>query len=644
MIGEIETSRGGFRAALIGVPFSVAAVLALGWPTGALAQAITEYALPAGYSNPVGITSGPDGALWFTDANGSTNYVGRITATASNPQITEHALSNGYGAYYITTGSDGNLWFTDTIIGSATIPALGNITTGGTINEFNFPNGVGGAKEIVTGADSALWFPQGGVMGHMTTGGTYSNFMLPGSANSTGVTLGPDNNVWFTDQGTNAIGRITTGGSVSEFTISTPNSMPQDITPGPDGNLWFTETTGNKIGRITTGGTITEFTIPTANSGASGIVKKGNALWFTEPSAHKIGRITVGGVIAEFPTPVAGSAPTAIVAGSDGALWFVDANGNAPSIGRVQPPETAHDFNNDSYSDIFWRDNSGNMAIWEMSGSAILNENTAGFGGVPTVWSIIGQHDFNGDGNADVLWRNTSGDLAIWEMNGTTILNVNTAGLGNVPTVWSVAGVGDFNGDGMADILWRNTSTGDLAIWLMNGTTILNANTAGLGNVPLNWSVVGVGDFNGDGMADILWRNTTNGNVAIWLMNGTTLTNANTATFGNMPSGWFVAGTGDFNGDGKSDILWRDGSGDLAIWEMNGTTILNPNTSGVGNLSTVWSVAVTGDFNSTGMSGILWTDTSGDLAIWYMNGTTISSGAGLGTMPTSWTIQGTNAD
>ncbi|HUD87638.1 MAG TPA: VCBS repeat-containing protein, partial [Xanthobacteraceae bacterium] len=118
----------------------------------------------------------------------------------------------------------------------------------------------------------------------------------------------------------------------------------------------------------------------------------------------------------------------------------------------------------------------------------------------------------------------------------------------------------------------------------------------------------------------------------------------NSATFGNMPSTWFVAGTGDFNGDRMSDILWRDSAGDVAIWEMNGTTILNPSTSGVGNLSTVWSVAETGDFNGTGKSDILWTDTSGDVAIWFMNGTTIASGTGLGTISTTYTIQGTNAD
>jgi hypothetical protein len=172
----------------------------------------------------------------------------------------------------------------------------------------------------------------------------------------------------------------------------------------------------------------------------------------------------------------------------------------------------------------------------------------------------------------------------------------------------------------------------------------LNPSSSGLGNVATNWSVVGVGDFNGDGMADILWRNNNNGNVAIWLMNGTTVTNSSTATFGNMPLTWSVAGTGDFNGDGSSDILWTDTSGDIAIWEMNGTTILNPNTSEVGNLSTVWTVAETGDFNADGLSDILWRDTSGDIAIWFMNGTTITSGTGLGTIATTFTIQDTNAD
>src|SRR5882672_9635573 len=62
----------------------------------------------------------------------------------------------------------------------------------------------------------------------------------------------------------------------------------------------------------------------------------------------------------------------------------------------------------------------------------------------------------------------------------------------------------DFNGDGKADILWRQNGTGSTSIWLMDGGTIQS--TAGGWNVTTDWVVQAVGDFNGDGKADILWR------------------------------------------------------------------------------------------------------------------------------------------
>jgi hypothetical protein len=74
----------------------------------------------------------------------------------------------------------------------------------------------------------------------------------------------------------------------------------------------------------------------------------------------------------------------------------------------------------------------------------------------------------------------------VWLMNGTTV-----AGGVSLPTTdpsWSIVGTGDFNGDGKTDILWHHTS-GAVAIWLMNGTAV--ASSVGLPSADTSWSIVG---------------------------------------------------------------------------------------------------------------------------------------------------------
>ena len=212
---------------------------------------------------------------------------------------------------------------------------------------------------------------------------------------------------------------------------------------------------------------------------------------------------------------------------------------------------------------------------------------------------------------------------------------------GSELVLWHTAGIGDFNGDGKSDILWRNISTGMVTMWLMNGSSITSWATI-LGGGNTDWMIAGAGDFNGDEKADILWRNTSTGMVTMWLMNGTTITNWATI-LGTGNTAWTVAGTGDFNGDGKSDILWRNSStGMVTMWLMNGTTITNWATIlGTGN--TAWTVAGTGDFNGDGKSDILWRNSStGMVTMWLMNGTTITNWATiLGTGNTAWTVAGT---
>jgi len=73
--------------------------------------------------------------------------------------------------------------------------------------------------------------------------------------------------------------------------------------------------------------------------------------------------------------------------------------------------------------------------------------------------------------------------VALWFMSGATIQSGSS--LGTVSTAWTPDRIGDFDGDGKADILWRNTSSGDVAIWLMNGPSI--ASNTFITSVPTSW-------------------------------------------------------------------------------------------------------------------------------------------------------------
>ena len=119
--------------------------------------------------------------------------------------------------------------------------------------------------------------------------------------------------------------------------------------------------------------------------------------------------------------------------------------------------------------------------------------------------------------------------------DGTVVLTISFDGTaGNeytgkygsaVRLIESSSSVGhDLDGDGKADLVWRHTN-GNAAVWLLNGTAAPSF-TGSLGGVGSAWEVAGVGDTDADGNADIIWRNTTSGAVAVWLMNGVTMTSA----------------------------------------------------------------------------------------------------------------------
>jgi virginiamycin B lyase len=212
--------------------------------------------------------------------------------------------------------------------------ASARTATAQTITEFPAPFTLW-AGSIVAGSDGALWFTGANKIGRITTAGVVTEFSIPVPAPFfvyTNIAAGPDGALWFglvnVTRGwpaSRGIGRMTTTGEFSEFLLPTGGPISGGITAGPDGALWFGE--GGKFGRITTTGTINEYPLQTPNSGLSGITAgPDGALWFTEGLSPKIGRITTAGEFSEFALPTPDSSLQGITAGSDGALWFTELN------------------------------------------------------------------------------------------------------------------------------------------------------------------------------------------------------------------------------------------------------------------------------------------------------------------------------
>jgi FG-GAP-like repeat/RTX calcium-binding nonapeptide repeat (4 copies) len=143
-------------------------------------------------------------------------------------------------------------------------------------------------------------------------------------------------------------------------------------------------------------------------------------------------------------------------------------------------------------------------------------------------------------------------------------------------------------------------------------------------------------DFNGDGKSDILWRN-TDGSIAIWELDGTKVTPKSVSS---LTADWTIAGTGDFNGDFNTDILFRNTNGTVVTWQLDSSSITS--TSVIGTAPLDWTIAGTGDFNGDGESDILWRNTNGNIATWELNDATLTTSSVIGAVTPDWKIAGTD--
>jgi hypothetical protein len=513
------------------------------------------------------MTVGPDNNLWFVEEN--TSKIGQFVIGSGFKEFPTTTASAD--PFHIVSGPDGNLWFVENAVGK-----IGYITTAGSLGpEYSIPSGANsGPRSINVGSDNNLWFTEEGStvnkIGQIVIANlpAMTEFTSPTSVTPWGIRSEPDDALWFTDYTTSAIARITTAGIFTGFyPTPTINSEPRSVIVGPDNAIWFTEQNGNNIGRISP------------------------SIVFT--AAHDFNGDNMSDILWENSGNVAlwlMNGKSTLQTGSLGTVsgWSIIGQQAFKGVTAAAGPQS-------QTADILWRDTAGDLAIWFMNGLTVSS--TAGLGNVPTHWNVYGTADLNGNGNGDILWYDNgtggSGTVAVWFMNSSGTVQ-STASLGTVPpsSGWTILGDSGVGCGGVGcggGIFWQD-SAGDLAVWKLTGGQVTGSSGLGTVSPSSGWVVQGVGNFEGssNGGTDILWYNTASGAVAIWtISNGQVQSTASVATV-PPSSGWKIAQIGDYNGDGMSDILWIDGSGDVAVWFMNGPTIAS--TAGYGSVGTSWQV------------------------------------------------------
>lgn len=336
---------------------------------------------------------------------------------------------------------------------------------------------------------------------------------------------------------------------------------------------------------------------PVASSGAAVVAKRTDLVWAKPYSGEGTGGSARVWRLHSDLTGVATDITVNLYSWLFEDQWGSATGGNARVL-------ATGDFNADGATDLLWRggtfdefvfitllDELGHVVVpgeslWESTQAEAASATWAYTASINTTTQFTGIGDFNADGRSDILWRKENGQMLLWfagkDGNSALVtydnnLDIDKNGIGHPKEVpvsvdWQVKGVGDFNGDGYSDILWRHDG-GQVVIWYMVHAQHVRDAYPGGTDPNHVWEIQGVGDFDADGSSDILWR-ATGGELAMWFKGRYEYGQAyptwqNRAGWVTQRE-WQIRAVGDFNADGRADILWRYADGTVSIWKMDG--------------------------------------------------------------------------
>lgn len=325
------------------------------------------------------------------------------------------------------------------------------------------------------------------------------------------------------------------------------------------------------------------------------------------------------------------------IADSGGTIQIDHVQYSAPTPGTL----FVRDFmNNDAKSDLVWHNaNTGGVALWYMDG-LVRNGGGPASQAPSATWVPQGLGDLNGDGKADVVWRDSlANTMHVWLMDGQTVISSSQVQNANaVGAALQVIAVADVNGDKKADIVFRNVNTGALNVWFMDGNTRTSGGAVAGANT-LGYTYAGTGDLNGDGRFDLVFRNDTTGFVWGMLLNGLTpIAFQTVGNAGSIPSFWSLQAAGDLDGDGRADLIWRNlNTGVVNGWLMDG--LYRRSGGQMGTIPLTWTLRAAADLNGDGKADLVWTNANEQKVNgWLMDGLVRTAGGTIQNLSPAWNL------